>query len=269
MKRPPARPRRSFGVPHRLPRDEDGQTSTADQERECRQLGARLNLSDIVIFAEKPGTSGFKDVPRPVFDALLAALMAGDVVLAWSLDRLTRRGMEQAGTILRVLEERGARLVTVSDGVDTLATSSELNMGIRAIMAREYSKGLSANVKRGKKTGAVAGRPSGGPRKIAIQGTPVTKASTEGFELRLPQRLEESRKAIEETKGPEQAFHFVEGAITAKPKIRKYQSIADSLSASYKRWVLGELAQVVAQLRLKLLGEPPISDSLADAIIAT
>jgi site-specific DNA recombinase len=39
-----------------------------------------------------------------------------------------------------------------------------INVGIRAIMAREYSKGLSKNVKRGKETGAVSGKWGGGPR---------------------------------------------------------------------------------------------------------
>jgi DNA invertase Pin-like site-specific DNA recombinase len=54
-----------------------------------------------------------------VFDRLMTTLAPDDIVSAWALDRLTRRGMEQAGQILRVLEERGARLVTVSDGIDT------------------------------------------------------------------------------------------------------------------------------------------------------
>jgi hypothetical protein len=102
---------------------------------------------------------------------------------------------------------------------------------------------------------------------VAVQGTPVTKASAEGFELLPPRRVEESRKTIEETKGPKEAFYFVEGAVTAKPEIRKYKSIAHGLAASYEKWVIGELNQVVDKLGLKLLGEPPISDSRADAII--
>jgi DNA invertase Pin-like site-specific DNA recombinase len=157
----------------RLSRDEVGQTSTADQERECRALAMRLGISAIEMYCEEPGTSGFKDVARPVFDRLMTELSDSDVVLAWALDRLTRRGMEQAGQILRVLEERGARLVTVSDGIDTaLDIGSDLAVGIRAIMAREYSKGISRNVKRGKATGAAAGKFAGGQRWYGYAGNP-------------------------------------------------------------------------------------------------
>lgn len=149
----------------RLSKDEDGQTSTADQERECRKLAARLTISDIQVYCEEPGTSGFKDVVRPVFDDLIATLSPGDIVLAWALDRLTRKGMEQAGTILRRLEESGAHLITVSDGIDTRHDAgTDINVGIRAIMAREYSKSLSKNTKRGKETAAATGAWSGGRR---------------------------------------------------------------------------------------------------------
>jgi DNA invertase Pin-like site-specific DNA recombinase len=43
----------------RVSRDEQDQTSTQDQERECRTLAKRLKITDIVIFAEEPGTSGY------------------------------------------------------------------------------------------------------------------------------------------------------------------------------------------------------------------
>jgi site-specific DNA recombinase len=143
----------------RLSRDETNQTSTADQERECRRLAERLDIRDIEVFPEQPGTSAYKDVPRPVFDSLISGINKGDVILAWALDRLTRHGMEEAGKVLRILEERGARLITVSDGVDT-QLDADINVGIRAIMARDYSKRISANVKRGKTSRAQRGEPN-------------------------------------------------------------------------------------------------------------
>lgn len=115
----------------RLSRDKYGQTSTTDQERECRTLARRLGIDNIEVFPEDPGTSAYKDVLRPAFDRLINSLQSGDVVLAWAIDRATRHGMEETGKVLRILEERGARLVTVSDGVDTAIESSELNTGLR------------------------------------------------------------------------------------------------------------------------------------------
>lgn len=153
----------------RLSRDEANQTSTADQERECRRLAQRLTITSIEVFAEEPGTSAYKDVPRPVFDALMTGIQKGDVIIAWALDRVTRHGMEEAGRVLRILEERGARLVTVSDGVDTGQLDTDINVGIRAIMARDYSKRISANVKRGKASRAASGLWNGGQRWYGYQ----------------------------------------------------------------------------------------------------
>lgn len=148
----------------RLSRDEEGQTSTADQERECRRLADRLGITDIKVYGEEPGTSGFKDVARPVFDDLLANLSSSDVVLAWSLDRLTRKGIVQAAKILERLEKTGARLLTVSDGIDTSTDHADIIVAVTASGGQKYSKQLSKNVRRGKETGAVAGKWGGGQR---------------------------------------------------------------------------------------------------------
>ena len=146
----------------RLSRDEVGQTSIRDQIEQCRQLLVRHGCTQIVVFFEEPGTSGFKDVPLPERDRWLAE--PADVAASWMVDRVSRRGMEDTGRVTRLLEEAGCRYVTVADGVDTLLEGAELNVGLRAIMAREYSKGISKNVKRGKDTGAALGKWGGGPR---------------------------------------------------------------------------------------------------------
>lgn len=150
----------------RLSRDEEGQTSTADQEYHCRLLLNRLRIPDerILVFIEAPGTSGYKDVPLPERDKFMAAAGPDKIAATWMLDRITRKGMEETGKLLRQFEEAGCRYVTVADGVDTALEGSELNTGIRAIMAREYSKGISRNVKRGKTSRAVAGKWNGGQR---------------------------------------------------------------------------------------------------------
>lgn len=102
----------------------------------------------------------------------------------------------------------------------------------------------------------------------AIQGTRVKRISKDGVDLELTaQRVDREREIIQETKGGEQAFFFVEGAATANPKIRNRPSTTHSLEKSYESWVLGELEQIVDELGLKLLREPP-TDSMADAVVA-
>src|ERR1051326_7538430 len=150
----------------RLSRDEEGQTSTADQEHHCRLLLNRLGIPDerIIVFCEDPGTSGFKDVPLPERDRFMAAAGPNKIAASWMIDRISRKGMEGSGKLLRQFKEAGCRYVTVADGVDTALPGSNLNAGIRAIMANEYSEGLSRNVKRGKETGAKDGKWNGGQR---------------------------------------------------------------------------------------------------------
>lgn len=99
----------------RLSRARHGQTSTERQEQESQALAARLGVPVREVYAEAPGTSGYAAVRRPEFDRMLRELRPGDVIIAWALDRLGRRGMEETGRLLREVEERGARIVTVSD----------------------------------------------------------------------------------------------------------------------------------------------------------
>lgn len=65
------------------------------------------------------------------------------MVVAFAVDRLTRRGMEQAGSVLRVLGEADAFLVTSSNGIDSRRDVAEINIGLRAILARGESKNTS------------------------------------------------------------------------------------------------------------------------------
>lgn len=150
----------------RLSRDEEGQTSTADQEHHCCLLLNRLGIPNerIIVFCEDPGTSGFKDVPLPERDKFMAAIGPNKIAASWMIDRISRKGMEDSGKLLRQFKEAGCRYVTVADGVDTSMPGSNLNAGIRAIMANEYSEGLSRNVKRGKESGAKEGKWNGGQR---------------------------------------------------------------------------------------------------------
>lgn len=134
----------------RVSKFEAGQRSPEDQEAACRELCARHGWVVREVYAEAPGTSAYHEwVQRPELDRLLADLQPGTVVVAWAVDRLTRRGMEQAGAVLRVLEEAGAVLVTVSDGVDSRRDDAELHMGIRAILARSESRNTSLRSRRG------------------------------------------------------------------------------------------------------------------------
>ncbi|MCP3800185.1 recombinase family protein [Allokutzneria sp. A3M-2-11 16] len=126
------------------------QMSPQDQEAECRTLAAAHGRAVRKVYREEPGTSAYQEwVKRPEFDQLLSDVLPGEMVISYAVDRVTRRGMEQAGAVLRVLDDADACLVTVADGIDSRRDDAELNIGLRAIMARGESKNTSTRSRRG------------------------------------------------------------------------------------------------------------------------
>lgn len=125
--------------------------SSVDEYVGDARIYTRSNGRRVVkVYREEPGTSAYQEwVRRPEFDQLLEDVRAGEMVIAYAVDRVTRRGMEQAGAVLRVLEEADAFMVTVSDGIDSRRDDAELNIGLRAILARGESKNTSTRSRRG------------------------------------------------------------------------------------------------------------------------
>jgi DNA invertase Pin-like site-specific DNA recombinase len=134
----------------RVSKFEPNQKSTEDQEVVLRDLCAQHDRRVVEVYREDPGTSAYQEwVKRPEFDRLLEEVQPGNMVVAYAVDRLTRRGMEQAGAVLRVLGEADAFLVTSSDGIDSRRDDAEINIGLRAILARGESKNTSTRSRRG------------------------------------------------------------------------------------------------------------------------
>lgn len=174
----------------RVSRFTPGSRSLDDQLRDCRELCERQGLEVAEVYREEPGTSAFmENVKRPVFDRMLDELRQGTVVVCWALDRLTRKGAEQAGPVLRLLGQQGAHLKTVSDGIDTERDQSELNFSIRAALARDESFKTSQRSRRGhasrKREGKVQGR------------APYGLVVADGHFVRDPERFATARRIAE------------------------------------------------------------------------
>jgi len=112
------------------------------------------------------GRSGFDPkVQRPGLEALLGLVGQGGVdrVIVWKLDRLTRRGISEALSIVERVERAQAALVSVTEPFDT---SSALGQGIFALLlslARAESEKLAERVRSGKKVVRERGGWLGGP----------------------------------------------------------------------------------------------------------
>jgi DNA invertase Pin-like site-specific DNA recombinase len=109
--------------------------------------------------------SGSRD-DRPGLAGLMAYVREGDAVVVWKLDRLGRDTLHILETV-KALTERGVRLVSTTDGIDSATAAGRMVIGVLASMAefeRELTKERTA-LKR--ETSRANGTKFGRPRKVA------------------------------------------------------------------------------------------------------
>ena len=127
--------------------------SLAAQEKDCTAWAERQGLTVTEVYRDKTGTSAshFKTNRRPEMERALADIGTGyHTLIVWSLDRATRKGMAEIGSMLETIEKAGGRMVSVTDGIDTADTTARLNIAIRCEIARDEMDRLSRRVIRGK-----------------------------------------------------------------------------------------------------------------------
>jgi DNA invertase Pin-like site-specific DNA recombinase len=105
--------------------------------------------------------SGSRD-DRPGLAELMAYVREGDAVVVWKLDRLGRDTLHILETV-KALTERGVRLVSTTDGIDSATAAGRMVIGVLASMA-EFERELvkeRTDLKReaAKKNGTKFGRP--------------------------------------------------------------------------------------------------------------
>lgn len=114
----------------------DDKTSLAEQERRCR-AAAVLRGGEIAEIFSDPGVSG--TVPlfsRPAGQRMLAALSAGDTIIAAKMDRLFRSASDALQSV-ESLHKKGINVVLVDIGTDAVTENgtSKLFFSILAAVA--------------------------------------------------------------------------------------------------------------------------------------
>lgn len=132
------------------------EASIEDQVRECTNFASREGWDVAGVFQDAAVSGGVRD--RPGLNALLAALAAGagDVVLAESIDRLSR-DQEDIAAIFKRVVFAGARMVTLSEG-----DIGELHIGFKGTMSALFRKDLADKTRRGQTGRVLAGFMPGG-----------------------------------------------------------------------------------------------------------
>ena len=149
----------------RLSNDDDPERdSLQNQERICREFAAKRN-DQIVGQSFDDNISGM-NFSRCGLSRLTAAVETGrvDGVLVKDLSRLGRH-RTQTALFIDYLRERGVRVLSVTEGLDTFREEDDLIIGVRGLMndyyARDIGKKIRAGYRQKQKEGIVITPPFG------------------------------------------------------------------------------------------------------------
>jgi site-specific DNA recombinase len=168
----------------------DGRSeSPARQEADCRRL-AEARGDEIVKVYPDLDVSGWSGVDRPAFEELLADAEAGliDTVMVWKIDRLTRN-FDDLQRVWRLVQQRGLKLVSVTDSLDTSSPMGIFGLRMMVAAAELESLNTSIRTRRAKEADAKKGKPhTGGYRPLGYtDGTRTTQ---------IPEEAEAAREAV-------------------------------------------------------------------------
>jgi site-specific DNA recombinase len=126
---------------------EDRQAMSLDaQVYELTQIAERENIEVVHVYRESMSAKTFG---RPLFNEMVQRISNGEVdtILCWKTDRLSRNPTDSA--IIQTLLQQGLiqRIITFDRTYHS--TDNVLIFGIEQLMANQYIRELSANVKRG------------------------------------------------------------------------------------------------------------------------
>jgi DNA invertase Pin-like site-specific DNA recombinase len=141
------------------------QQTTENQERELREVAARMDWRIVEIYRDE-GVSGAKSrAERPAFDALCrdAARRRFDMVMAWSVDRLGRSLQDLVG-FLSELHALGIDLFLHQQGLDTTTPAGKAMFQMMGVFAEFERAMIRERVKSGLARAKAGGKRLGRPR---------------------------------------------------------------------------------------------------------
>jgi DNA invertase Pin-like site-specific DNA recombinase len=156
---PPIDPTIPCGSYSRFSSDLQSEESNADQQRKCRekatlkghQIWPELEFADEAVSGTKRHRAGL--------DAMLAAAEAGKIKVLYffSLSRLARESVITLPLLKHLVYNCGVRIISCTEGIDSIDTAWELIAHIMSIVHEQYIKDLAANVLRGQEGALLAG----------------------------------------------------------------------------------------------------------------
>jgi DNA invertase Pin-like site-specific DNA recombinase len=162
---------------------DDGRQELTNQTRELHAYAERMGWTVVAEFHDQ--VSG-RQAERP---QLQKALEAGrkrqyDVLLFWSLDRLSRQGVLPTLLLLNQLSQYGVKYRSLQEQwIDSLGAFSDAIIGILATVAKFEAERLSNRVRSGLERARSQGKQLGRPR-VVVDRTKIAKLRKQGLSLR-------------------------------------------------------------------------------------
>jgi DNA invertase Pin-like site-specific DNA recombinase len=165
----------------------DAEIASASQRRmaDCLEY-CKLKGHEVAGVYRDDDRSGFKGVQRQDFERLLtdAAAGAGEVIVAWKLDRISRNRTDW-NRVIDLTEQAGIALASVNESIDTSTPSGRALRDIIAVLTRMESENISLRVSRAALERARAGLPlGGGARPFGYAADKVTVVASEAELIR-------------------------------------------------------------------------------------
>ena len=137
--------------------------STTAQERECRALAERCGLEVVEVYEEAIGTSAshLTNDDRPEYRRALSEMgVTFDVLIAWALDRITRKGVDEMAELFQRVTASGGRVLT--NDFDSDAAEARIMGTLVSELARAEMEKMGERVRRGKSEQRSRGEYMGG-----------------------------------------------------------------------------------------------------------
>jgi site-specific DNA recombinase len=159
--------------------------SIEDQVRICSERADREGWEVAGVFTDAAISGAVRN--RPGLNALLAAIAAGDVVVAESIDRLSRDQADIADLFKRI-RHADVRIVTLSEG-----ELGKINVAVNGLMADLYRDNLADKTRRGQVGRVIAGYNPGG---LAFGYRRIAKFDDRGEPVHGLREVDEEQAAI-------------------------------------------------------------------------
>jgi DNA invertase Pin-like site-specific DNA recombinase len=162
---------------------DDGRQELTNQTRELHAYSERMGWKVVGEYLDQ--VSGRK-AERPQFLAAMqdARKRKFDVLLFWSLDRLSREGVLKTLLILNQLSGYGVKYRSLQEQwIDSLGAFSDAIVGVLATVAKFEADRMSARVRSGLERARAEGKVLGRPRAV-LDRDKVTAMRKKGMSLR-------------------------------------------------------------------------------------